>query len=305
MARNYFGLGARGDLVGQIQRALAAAGHSPKEINEVYGEDTLDAVVAYQGEKKLSITGVVDEPTWNALLHCPVPAVSDRSLALTASFDGHGYCLARGNHNGEWLTWGIVGFSLRAGHVQSLLRRIHATHPDLIGQAFGRNSAILMEVMGLPAPQQKAWATSLTIRGGELADPWRTGFATLGSFPEVRQEQRRLALENYYKPALDCARGLGVSTELGLALLFDIYVAGGLSAAAMEQVREDVAASRDATDANIREIIADAAAEDAIPKNRDDVRARALAIARGSGEFRGHTYELANWGLADLAASVV
>lgn len=306
MARKYFGLGARGDLVGQIQRALAAAGHGPKDIDEIYGEDTLDAVVSYQGEKKLTITGVVDEATWNPLMRCPVPAVSERSLALTAAFEGHGYTLARGNFDGAWLTWGIIGFTLKSGQIQQIVTKIQSTFPQLIPLAFGRDAAKLIEIMHQPAPQQKAWATSLTVSGGDLAEQWKTGFAKFGSLPEVQAEQRRHANDNYYKPSVNAARALGISTELGLALMFDVHVQnGGLSAASMQQIREDIEASHDATEANIREIIADAVAGECIPKYRDDVRDRKMTIASGKGTVHGREYDLSNWGLADLAASSV
>lgn len=306
MARKLFGIGARGDLVVQIQRALAANGYPPGAEDGVYGEKTLDALVAYQGANRLDISGIVDETTWASLMQTPPPAMSERSLALTAALDGHDYTFARGNFDGGWLTWGIAGFSLRSGQVQRIVNRINARHPSLVTQAFGQHSAKLIHIMNEPAPAQKAWATSITVRNGNLAEPWRSGFARFGAFTEVRSEQRSLAYELHFRPALEYARQLGIGTELGFALLFDIQVQnGGLSAAAMEQVREDVSASHDATEINIREIVAEAAADDSIPKMREDVRCRKLTIARGQGTVRDILYDLSNWGLADLTASAV
>lgn len=302
MARKFFGVGARGDIVARIQQSLRATGHDPQDIDGVFGEHTLDAVVAFQGERKLDIHGSIDEATWTALALGPIPSVHERSLGVTASFEGHDYSLARGNFDGAWLTWGIIGFTLKYGQVQKILHAVEAKYPSLITKAFGRQASVLLQVIGQPAPQQKAWATSITVGGGNLAEPWRSGFAMLGSFPEVREEQRRTALEGYYKPALEAARQFGVMSELGVALMFDIFVQnGGISAASAEQIREDVAASHNALESNIREIIADAIAEDAIPKYRENVRARKLAIARGKGAVNGTLYDLSKWGLADLA----
>ncbi len=287
----------------QIQRALLTAGHDPKDVDGLYGENTLDAIVSYQGAEKLTINGMMDEATWDALMRMPVPAVGERSLGLTAAFEGHDYTLARGNFDGAWMTWGIVGFTLKYGQIQQIIRHVEERNPSLITQAFGRQASVLLQVINQPGPQQKAWATSLTVKGGNLAEPWRTGFATLGNFPEVRAEQRRAAYENYYKPAVESAKQFGVASELGIALLFDIHVQnGGISAAALQQIHEDVANSRDAAESNIREIIADAVAEDSIPKYREDVRARKLTIARGKGMVHNREYDLSNWGLADQAA---
>ena len=306
MARKLFGLGARGDIVGQIQRALEAAGHSPKGIDEIYGEDTLDAVVAFQGEKRLNVTGAIDESTWSALMHVPVPGLHERSLGVTAAFEGHSYTRARGNVDGAWLSWGIVGFTLKFHQLQPLLLNIHAKYPDALKAAFGTHAAQLLDVLGQTAPQQKAWATSITMPNGGITEPWHSGFTKLGAITQVQAEQRRAAYENYYRPALETAGRFGIGTELGLTLLFDIHVQnGGISAAAAERIREDLAGSHDASESNLREIIAEAVADDAIPKYREDVRARKLVIARGRGTVHSHEYDLSNWGLADLTANAV
>lgn len=306
MARKLFGLGARGDIVGQIQRALEAAGHSPKEIDEVYGEDTLDAVVAFQGEKRLDCTGVINETTWSALMHAPLPALHERSLGVTAAFEGHSYTRTRGNIDGAWLSWGIVGFTMKYNQLQPLLLQVHAKHPEALKAAFGQHAAQLLEILNQPAPQQKAWATSITMANGGITEPWRSGFARLGAMPIVQAEQRRAAYERFYRPALETAGRFGIGTELGLTLLFDIHVQnGGISAAAGERIREDMAGSHDSSESNLREIIAEAVADDAIPKFRDDVRARKLAIARGRGTVHAREYDFSNWGLADLAANAV
>lgn len=40
-----------------------------------------------------------------------IPAALDRSLQVTAAFEGHGFGMLQGNWDGAWLTWGIIGFT--------------------------------------------------------------------------------------------------------------------------------------------------------------------------------------------------
>jgi hypothetical protein len=304
MARKLFGPGATGDLVGQIQRALQAAGFDPNGIDEVYGNDTVKAVTAFQTANSIEPTGIIDDITWSEVTKTQLPGVNERSLGLTCAFEGHSYTLAKGNFDGAWLTWGIIGFTMKFGMVQAIVLNINAQSPALVTEAFGANAAKLIQMMQTGAAAQEAWANSITVAGGNLAEPWKSAFAAFGKMPEVRSEQRRLAFEKYYKPALQTALNFGLSTELGLALAFDIHVQnGGISAAAAQQIREDAEASHDASEANMREIIADAVADHARAEYQQDVRTRKLTIARGQGTVHGRNYDLSNWGLSDIVAS--
>jgi hypothetical protein len=47
-----------------------------------------------------------------------VPAVFDRSLQLTAAFEGHGFTKLEGNFDGAGLTWGIIGFTWSNNQLQ-------------------------------------------------------------------------------------------------------------------------------------------------------------------------------------------
>ena len=59
--------GSTGDAVKRLQRALTAALGSPLGIDGTFGPATDTAVRAYQGERHLSVDGVVDGVTWAAL----------------------------------------------------------------------------------------------------------------------------------------------------------------------------------------------------------------------------------------------
>ena len=129
MARKLFGVGARGELVGDVQRALMAARIPLPKADEIYGRDTQTAVSAFQGTQGLPRTGDVDLETWRLLRKVDMPGIDQRALQLTAAFEGHDYTLAVGNFDGAWLTWGIVGaLVMRAIFIVVGVGLIHSFH---------------------------------------------------------------------------------------------------------------------------------------------------------------------------------
>jgi hypothetical protein len=302
MPRKLFAGGSRGEIVGDIQRALLAAGHDPQGIDEIYGGQTAAAVRSFQQANGLPVTGAIDDATWTALLNRPIPGTDLRSLQLTAAFEGHGYTLAQGNFDGAWLTWGIIGFTMKFGGVQRIILEIQSRFPDLVQAAFGQQAGELIRIMRAPRQEQKEWADSVTV-AGSLAEPWRSGFARLGAQPPVREEQQRLAKVDYYNPAEQTARRFGLRSELGLALCFDVHVQnGGISSDARQQIRQRIGDRPGLEERELREIIANAVADHANRQFAEDVRTRKLTIALGSGTVHGRRYVLENWGLSDVMA---
>jgi hypothetical protein len=203
-----------------------------------------------------------------------------------------------GNWDGAWLTWGIVGFTLKSGSLTRLLRNLHEQVPECIRQAFGANADSLIKLMTNDAADQKRWAESITV-GSRISEPWRTGFELLGRFPEVQQAQRDLVRSNYFEPALVTARKFGLTSELGLALCFDIHVQnGGIGRKASTLIQKQLAND----EREMRTIIANAVADTALLRFRNDVRARKLLFASGIGCVHGHNYVLENWGLTESVA---
>src|SRR5437870_1146330 len=176
MARKLFGVGARGELVGDVQRALMAAGIPLPKADEIYGRDTQTAVSAFQGTQGLPRTGDVDLETWRLLMKVDMPGIDQRALQLTAAFEGHDYTLAVGNFDGAWLTWGIVGFTLKHGEVQKIIQAIDAANPALVNAAFGDKAGELRNMLRASAVDQQAWAQGLTTMVGGLAEPWKSAF---------------------------------------------------------------------------------------------------------------------------------
>jgi hypothetical protein len=294
--RVLFGVGAIGDIVKEMQQALLSS-TDLKSADRIYGQDTATAVKQFQTEKSLPATGSVDEVTWQALMNAPLPSAGNRSLQLTAAFEGHGFELAVGNFDGALLTWGIIGFTLTSGEVQSIINTIDHEHPELIQKAFGTNANELLQLISSTLAFQKQWADEHTLKNRALTEPWRSMFATFGSFPEVQAEQIKHVRENYLRPAITTAGKLGFSSELGLALCFDIHVQnGGIKAATMKSLLQQFQTVKAETAR--RKLVANTVADSARVAWRDDVRRRKMTVATGEGKVHGHSYQLSNWGLS-------
>ena len=301
-ARTLFAVGAIGGLVKEIQQALIASGCDLQNADRIYGQGTLNAVKRFQTTNSLPANGVVDEATWQILMQRPVPPIGERCLQLTAAFEGHGFELAIGNFDGALLTWGIIGFTLISGEVQSIVQAVNSAHPELVQQTFGDNKDELLRLMSAPLAVQKQWANAHTVRKGSLAEPWRSLFASFGSLPEVQAEQLKHVQKDYLNPAINTANKVGFTSELGLALSFDIHVQnGGLKSAVLKSILESKSGM---PEPELRKLVANAAADSAKATWREDVRSRKLTLATGEGVAHGHKYTLENWGLSgDFAAA--
>jgi len=297
--RNLFGVGSLGEIVRKIQGTLTDAGFDTHGVDGIYGNDTVTAVSAFQSANSQTATGTIDDGTWPVLMKSPIPTVFDRCLELTGSFENHGFGLAIGNFDGALLTWGIVGFTMASGEVQSIVLGVNASAPECVQNAFGANASQLLTLMQASSGEQETWADSVTLPNGSLAEPWRSMFQVFGSFPEVQQEQIHHVQSDYMNPAMSTAKNLGLSSELGLALCFDIHVQnGGIKPAAMSQIL--AAQTPGISESQLRTIVANAVADFSSPRWRDDVRQRKLTVAMGQGLVHGHNYVLANWGLEEV-----
>lgn len=294
--RTLFAIGAIGELVTRIQGTLTEAGFDPKGTDGWYGQDTANAIFAFQQANSLAATGTLDDVAWPVLMRSQVPAVSERSLQLTAAFEGHGFRLAMGNFDGALLTWGIIGFTLLSGEIQQIVLAINGSASQRIDQAFANNKAELLQLMTASNSDQASWANAHTLPNGGLVEPWRTMFATFGSFAEVQAEQLKHVQADYLTPAIQTAKQLGLSSELGLALAFDIHVQdGGINNTALAKIQQQ--STSNMAEADLRVIVANAVADSSRPAYREDVRKRKLAIAQGQGQVHGQNYLLGNWGL--------
>jgi hypothetical protein len=79
-------------------------------------------VQSFQTQQSLPLTGSIDDVTWTKVMNRPIPSVYERSLQLTSTFEGHGFSKVQGNWDNAWLTWGIIGFTLKHGEVGAILQ---------------------------------------------------------------------------------------------------------------------------------------------------------------------------------------
>lgn len=282
-----------------IQTALQEAGLLDV-VDGAYGGDTTTATSRFQKDHGLLSTGSVDDETWTALMGTPPPDVRQRSLQVTAAFEGHGFGLAQGNFDGAGITWGIIGFTLKHGEITKIVQAIQAQHPELVKQAFGDQASELLDILKQPWPRQRSWATALS-RGPQnatLAEPWRSCFASFGAMSAVQAEQVRLVESDYFAPARKTAAVYNLTSALGLALAFDAHVQnGGIKPSAAARITAARAAGSINSESDLRVVIANAVADSARPEYQDDVRKRKLTLATGEGTVHGLHFVLSNWGL--------
>lgn len=309
MSRSFFARGSKGMIAKRIQGDLFQKGLTalPKDkfVDGDFGGNTAAAVRALQRVASLPETGEVDAPTWSRLTPDPLPSLFERCLQWTAWLEGHGFTLAQGNFDGAGITWGLIGYTLSAGEVQKHLARAEADEPGVLLRAFGGLLPELQAMLAMPRAQQLQWADALTLppkKAGKLPPAWTAAFARLGEEPQVKFRQIEQAYQKYFVPAAASAQALGLTSELGVALAFDVHVQNGsfkpsvMAKAAQWPAnppepsrRRDLANWVAAASTNVAFI--------------EDVRSRKLCIANGGGPVRGVTVNLASWGLAEVAAA--
>ncbi len=298
MARLVFAQGARGESIRTLQQKLTDAGFDTNGVDGSYGGGTVKAVKAFQERHGSPVTGEVDESTWTAVTGTPIPSLLQRCLDLTSAFEGHGYTLAEGNFDGAGVTWGIIGFTLKAGGVSQIVKEAYAADATFVRDCFGDCTDQLLQVTEEPWEKQLAWADSVSSGSQKLtlAEPYKGGFAKLGASALGQQLQQACVNESYYQLALKTAKTYGLKSEVGIALSFDIHVQnGGISSKPAAAIKAQMQAGMSERD--LRIIIANAVADNASARWREDVRTRKLAVATGDGTVHGVHYQLKNWGL--------
>jgi peptidoglycan hydrolase-like protein with peptidoglycan-binding domain len=302
MPRTICARGIRGACVETLQQGLSRSGLYTGVSDGVYGGGTERAVRAHQVIAALPPTGVADDVTWTSATGLPIPPLARRCLQLTAAIEGHGYGMVAGNFDGAGLTWGIIGFTLKYGDLRDVILTVQSQHPEAITNAFGPLANELLDKIALDFSKAQAWANSISEGPKRYAvrKDWRDGFARLGARPEVRRLQVERALQKYYEPALVTAGTVGFSTELGVALAFDIHVQnGGVKAAALKQLAREQQDGGLRSQRALRLRTAELVAQSAKREWRPDVLARKTAIASGEGTVHGELLVLEHWGLGE------
>jgi putative peptidoglycan binding protein len=297
-----FGRGAKGDLIAVLQSGLAARGTYTGKVDGDYGGATDNAVRALQALGKRAISGRVGEVDWRDATGLAWPELFDRCLQLTSRFEGHGYGTVAGNFDGAGLTWGIIGFTLAGGELRALLLEIASRAPQLLASAFGAATPeLLVHLRDDSAAQRAAWADSISQppKKQGVAEPWRGGFMRLGAEPLVQEIQRREARRKYFEGALATAKRLGLASERGVALCFDVHVQnGGVKPATEAAYAAEVAKLGTAAgEEPKRRALARLVAASAKAAFRQDVLDRKDCIASGKGTVHKESFDVDAWAL--------
>ncbi len=186
-------------LVQILQAALKQSGHYSSAIDGKYGPSVEIAVKKAQAANGSSADGVCRDSDWEAITGLPAPSLFDRCLNLTAAFEGTGFEKAVGNFDGAYLTWGIIGYTLKH-ELSEFLTTLEREYPGTLQRAFGSKERELRNILAASDSEKERWANSISIGSNryELRADWKEAFARLGSIPEVQSMEIRHAKDRYW-----------------------------------------------------------------------------------------------------------
>lgn len=294
----------RGELVRVLQENLVRQGFPVgAKVDGIFGNDTEKAVRNWQAGRNQQVDGIVTFDSWQQVTSLTAPTLQERALQLTADFEGTGFGKIVGNFDGAWLTWGIIGFTLKHGELSRLILRIQERHPELLRNAFGPLLDELLDVMRNPG-KQEAFANRISLGQNKykVDDAWAGCFQNLGEQRPVQEFQLERVAKYWDRGVADAAK-FDLASELGRALCFDIAVQnGGIDSNEENSIRERLRQDPVTGEQDVRLVIAEVIAEHSNPQYAEDVRQRKRTIATGAGTVHGANYALGDWGLADVAA---
>jgi len=303
-------LGSKGEEVRRIQVKLQALGIYRGPIDGDFGGGTATAVRRFQGSEGLEVDGKVGPITWGALFKEEIPnpeikykPLDYRCLALTGSFETGAAlpdCFSglSGDFDGQGISFGVLQWNFGQGSLQPMLKRLCANHGELARSIFCDDYEQLTTVLSATKAEQMAFSRSIQDPNRKtVSEPWRGMFKALGRTEEFQRIEADAA-NALYRAAQQLCADYGLWSERGVALLFDIKTQNGsISTAVNAQILADYqnfspGMSGEETETAKLRIIANRRAEAAKARWVEDVRARKLCIANGSGTVHGVQYDL-------------
>ncbi|MBV8810652.1 MAG: peptidoglycan-binding protein [Acidobacteriaceae bacterium] len=312
-------LGSRNEDVRRLEHKLQTLGLYTGPADGVFGGGVESAVKQFQKSHGLQPDGIVGAETRTALFPDAVmPAstlqnrpLAERCLALTGSFEtssGFPECFSElaGDFDGEGISFGVLQWNLGQGTLQPLFLDMLEAYPQTIGEVFQDRLATFKRVLALPRQQQLSWALSIQSPDRRVVfEPWKGYFEALGrtaSFQFVQMDYSK----RLYAEAVALAQEYELITDRGMALMFDICVQNGsIGRDIGAQIREDYSKQsryQSPLDEQVvrMQAIANRVAQSSRPEFVDDVRARKLTIANGTGVVHNLDYDLAEQFSIDL-----
>jgi peptidoglycan hydrolase-like protein with peptidoglycan-binding domain len=259
--------GASGPEVEALQQALNAAGIEPQlEVDGQLGADDEAAIRGFQRQHGCQVDGIVGPETLGAIDQArgiePNPAAAaatqryragaasryqpttgtsgageasgaggvnavagqpgatgldgfDRIIEHTLRFESGGrYDAWNADDNGHGVSFGLIQFNQQVGSMPRLLREMNARDPQRFRDTFGPHANNMLNA---------DW-----VRGANLNSPdIRRRLQASGRDPVFQGVQRDLAREAYLDPAIAMGAEHGITSERGIAMLFDSAVQNG------------------------------------------------------------------------------
>jgi hypothetical protein len=267
-----------------------------------------------------------------------------KALRITTTFETGkplGFGGLSGDFDGQGLSFGMLQWNFGSGSLLPLLRDFDGGHPDRFDTVFAAGAARLRQLLHSDALRrcsasrklsaarrravikqcedekretrmQFARAINLTNprtrKRDRIAPAWAGYFAKLERDPVFQRIQLRYARGRMNK-AIEHARRLGLRSERGLALMFDLVTQQGGAWHQVRgrdaQIRDRIAAAERSRGGSLTErerlsVIADVIADTSSERWREKVRARKHTIVNGRGTVHGQQWDLERqYGLTD------
>jgi len=306
-------IGSSGDEVIQLQVNLTRLGYDTNGADGVFGQNTYDAVVAFQTAKGLTADGIVGAATKNAITEAlknvgtsnnntssSQQIALKKALAITSSFEGSGFVNVTGNFDGQGISVGALQWNIGQGSLQPLLRRMDTENNALTRQIFGSNYDSFHNMLSKSQSEQLAWAKSINNSSNKIVEPWNSQIKALCGTVQFQQIQMD-AVKPVADRALAICQKYNLKSERAFALAFDIATQNGsVSSTADSIIKSKVTAST--TEKEKLVIIATAVADCSKAIYRNDVYSRKMTIVNGSGTVHGSYVNVdVKYGLSDAA----
>jgi hypothetical protein len=233
-----------------------------------------------------------------------------RVLALTAAFEtGRTFpgCFGTvaGNFDGQGISFGVLQWNIGQRSVQPLWKEMRDKHRPVLERILGPLTGEFIAMLDGTKEDQMQWALSIQHMASDrrnswrIADTWRTALEALGRCDEMIKIQQVRA-DGEYQIALQFCRDFDLTTDRGVALMFDIRVQNGSvdRNGAGDRIRADYdlidpALTPQEQEVARMKVIARRRSDVALVQWRKDVYERKLTIAEGKGTVHGRAFDLA------------
>ncbi len=293
----------RSYLVEILQASLAAKGLDIGTPDGELGPQTEKAIKLWQVARGQTANGIVDDAAWQAITGLPPPSLFDRVLHIVAQFEGTGLGGVAGNFDGAYLTFGIIGFTLKHD-LPGLLEAIEKKVPQEARHSFGVDKwkELLAVARSNKASTKKAFGDSISVGAQKykVVESWRQAFARLGRVRTVQELQLQRAFSKYMLDiAIPDGRELKAIDTMDMAVMYDLAVQnGGLDAKKRQKIKALIKTKPNAAGEQRRKLWAKGIAQGlATPTYYADVLSRKLTMSTGIGTVHGANLDLSCWGL--------